>query len=363
VSATLPSLRYSEVEDDLRDTVAAVLRRTCDWQTILKLADSPGPASPAAWSALRDIGVPGLPFRESRGGAGATWSEASVVQEELGWWVASVPFLTSAVLAGAVLDFIGPPGAAPLAALAQGQQTGALVVPWGAPLAPSTLACADGVVNGSVRLVAGAAEADILLVTTPDGLVLVEAADARVQLQLSLDMTRPLADVTFSDAPSVPLAGPELTAQALARASLVATAMLAAEQLGLASRCLDMTLDYVKQRRQFGRVIGSYQAVKHRLADLWTDLARCRATARYAAVCAALNSDDLPVAAALAKVVCSQVSLRAAEECVQLHGGIGFTWEHPAHLYLKRARADALALGAPAWHENRLGRLVNLFPP
>jgi len=139
--------------------------------------------------------------------------------------------------------------------------------------------------------------------------------------------------------------------------------VLAAEQLGLAQRCLDMTVAYGKERRQFARQVGSFQAVKHRLADLWATIAQARAASRYAAACLAAEDPDTAVAVALAKSACSDAAVTAAQECVQLHGGIGFTWEHPAHLYLKRAKASAVTLGTPAAHRAALANLVNLPAP
>jgi alkylation response protein AidB-like acyl-CoA dehydrogenase len=136
--------------------------------------------------------------------------------------------------------------------------------------------------------------------------------------------------------------------------------ILASEQLGVAERCLDLTTAYVRERHQFGRPIGSYQALKHRLADLWVSVTQGRAVARYAAACLADSNPDLPVAAALAQAHLSELAVHAAEECVQLHGGIGFTWEHPAHLLLKRAMADALSFGTATQSRAALGRLVDL---
>jgi alkylation response protein AidB-like acyl-CoA dehydrogenase len=142
----------------------------------------------------------------------------------------------------------------------------------------------------------------------------------------------------------------------------VGAALLASEQLGLAQWCLDTTVEYAKTRYQFGRPIGSFQALKHRLADLFVDVTQARAAARNAANCAATGDDDLAVAAAVAQAWCSPLAVRAAEECVQLHGGIGFTWEHPAHLFLKRAKADAVAFGNADRHRQALAALVDLQP-
>jgi alkylation response protein AidB-like acyl-CoA dehydrogenase len=124
-----------------------------------------------------------------------------------------------------------------------------------------------------------------------------------------------------------------------------------------------MTVAYVKERRQFARPVGSFQAIKHRLADLWVSVAQARAAARYAAACLAGNDPDTAVAVSMAKAYCGDTAVRAAEECVQLHGGIGFTWEHPAHLYLKRAKSGSVAFGPPDRHRAAVGRLAGLPGP
>ncbi|MCV7104152.1 acyl-CoA dehydrogenase family protein, partial [Mycobacterium palustre] len=223
-------------------------------------------------------------------------------------------------------------------------------------------AAADGL-TGAVTSVAGVGEADVLVVPVagPDGLELhtvPRTADGvQVSAVLALDMTRPLAHVRFSGASSSRV-GP--ADGAIAEALRTAAALLASEQLGVARWCFDTTLAYVKQRKQFGRAIGSYQAIKHRLADLWFEVGAATAVARYAADTCARGDADAATAAALAQAYCSGAAVHAAEECVQLHGGIGMTWEYPAHLYLKRAKSDQLAFGNAYRHRARLAELVNL---
>ena len=170
-------------------------------------------------------------------------------------------------------------------------------------------------------------------------------------------MTRPLANVRFSGAASSRV-GPARAA--VAAALETGAALLASEQLGLAQWCFDTTLAYAKERKQFGRAIGSYQAIKHRLADLWFEVGSATAAARYAADTCARGDEDARIAAAIAQAYCSGTAVHAAEECVQLHGGIGMTWEYPAHLYLKRAKSDQLALGTAYRHRARLAELVDL---
>jgi hypothetical protein len=176
-------------------------------------------------------------------------------------------------------------------------------------------------------------------------------------------MTRQLCDVSLDGAPARQVAvGP--AAEAAVDAGLMAgAAIVAAEELGLAQHCLDMTVAYLKERHQFARQIGSFQALKHRLADLWTMITQARAASRYAAACLADDDPDAPVAVALAKAACGEAAVAAAQECVQMHGGIGFTWEHPAHLYLKRAKASSVLYGTPGAHRAALADLVNLPGP
>ena len=222
--------------------------------------------------------------------------------------------------------------------------------------------------RGRIHTVPDALLADILLVPAdgvPGAVYLVEANAAGVHRTplTSLDMTRQLCDILLDDALAVPVAVGAAAEAALSAGLAAGAAVLAAEQLGVAQRCLDMTVAYVKERRQFARQIGSFQAVKHRLADLWTTITLARAASRYAAACLADDDPDAPVAIALAKSACCDAAVTAAQECVQLHGGIGFTWEHPAHLYLKRAKAASVAYGTPGAHRAALANLVNLPAP
>jgi alkylation response protein AidB-like acyl-CoA dehydrogenase len=199
----------------------------------------------------------------------------------------------------------------------------------------------------------------------PNGLYLVEATAPGVHRVpvTSLDMTRQLCDVSLDGAPARQVAVGAAAAVALEAGLAAGAVVLAAEQLGLAQRCLDMTVAYGKERHQFARQVGSFQAVKHRLADLWATITQARAASRYAAACLASGDPDTAVAVALAKAACCDAAVTAAQECVQLHGGIGFTWEHPAHLYLKRAKAAAVTFGTPGAHRAALAGLVNLPGP
>lgn len=347
-------LRYTDVEEELRGSLQQMLADLSPPARVLTRVEGDEPYDPKLWRTLAvEMGLAGLAVPERWGGAGAGWREAAVVCEELGRTVAPVPYLGSAVVACAVLLAVADDRL--LGELAGGARTAALAVPFGtAPGSPVTVR------DGTVRNVADALTADVLLVPAADGLYAVEAGQAARTPVVSLDLTRPLCDITLPDRPGRLLAGGEAAAAAV-RAGLVAgAALLASEQVGVAQWCLDSTVDYARQRYQFGRPVGSFQAVKHRLAEVWVAVTQARAVARYAAGCLAAGDADLPVAVALAQAHCGPVAVLAAEECVQLHGGIGFTWEHPAHLYLKRAKADAIAFGTAERHRAALADLVDL---
>ncbi|GGO01605.1 acyl-CoA dehydrogenase [Microbispora rosea subsp. aerata] len=387
------TLLYTEVEEELRAAVRALLADTCPPSAVLdrasRAAESGPPYDAELWKALaRDIGVAGLLVPEELGGAGASAREAAVVLEELGRAAAPVPYLSSAVLATqALLTAGGQVAGELLGRLAEGETTAALAVSFAAspyaPPAPVATLGEDGTVSGTVTGVIGAEAADVLLVPVrlPHGVGLcaVEASPAapgaaegavRVTTVTSLDLTRPIATVEFASAPARVVAeadGLELpwVWEALARGA----GLLASEQLGVAEWCLTTTVAYVKERKQFARPVGSFQAIKHRLADLWLEVVGARAAARNAAArlaeapAAGPLGDEAAVAVAVAQAHCGPVAVHAAEECVQLHGGIGMTWEHPAHLYLKRAKADQIALGTPGDHREALAGPADLPAP
>ena len=369
-----PDLLYSDVEEHLRSSVRALLSDRAGPEAVLARTESDQLYDLDLWRTLAaDLGCAGLAVPERLGGQGAGAREIAVVLEELGASVAPVPFLGSVLLATpAVLACAESESeaAALLERLATGAAVGALAVPLPtAPGAafPSAVHVADGKLSGRVTTVADAAVAAGFVLAAvgarAPGLYAVAAADAQVVPILALDLTRGIADVTLSSAPARRLAGPDLAAAALDEALRFAAGLLASEQLGIAQWCLDSTVDYTKQRYQFGRQVGSFQALKHRMADMWLDVVSARAAARYAADCLSTGASDTPVAVAMAKAYCSDAAVHLAEECIQLHGGLGMTWEHPAHLYLKRAKSDQIALGTPGHHRTALASLVDLPTP
>ncbi|MFE2164285.1 acyl-CoA dehydrogenase family protein [Streptomyces sp. NPDC059447] len=362
-------LLYSETEEELRSAVRSLLADRCDSTTVLTRAETGRPHDPALWETLAaGIGAAGLLVPEKLGGQGACHREAAVVLEELGRAVAPLPYLTSSVLATEILLGCDTPEAADLLReLASGSRVCVPALPLtlapGAPLPAAVRDSGGGTLSGAVTSVADAVAADVLLVLADTGLYAVPAAAAELTGQVPLDLTRPLATVTLDGAAGTLLADPATTRAAVAGALLSGAGLLASEQLGIAEWCLTETVGYLRTRHQFNRPVGSFQAVKHRLARLWLDVASARAAARAAADALATGAPDAPLAVAVAQSYCSGVAVRAAEECVQLHGGIGMTWEHPAHLYLKRAKADSLALGTTGHHRGLVADFAELPAP
>jgi len=383
------ALLYSDTEQALAAALDDLLSQRCGAATLLARTEQPETYDVALWKALAtEIGLAGLLVPEALGGAGASYRELASAAERLGAYLAPVPYLGSAAVATAAAlaaaKSTGQPGtgiaADLLRRLADGTATAAVAVTASAmpgdpfPVTVRLSGPQPGDAPGTIRLrgridsVPDGLPADVLLVPAegvPNGLYLVEATALGVHRVpvTSLDMTRQLCDVSLDGAPARQVAVGAAAAVAIEAGLAAGAVVLAAEQLGLAQRCLDMTVAYGKERHQFARQVGSFQAVKHRLADLWATITQARAASRYAAACLASGDPDTAVAVALAKSACCDAAVTAAQECVQLHGGIGFTWEHPAHLYLKRAKASVVTFGTPGAHRAALAGLVNLPGP
>jgi alkylation response protein AidB-like acyl-CoA dehydrogenase len=355
----------TDTEAALRRAVRDLLEAGCDPGVVARAYEGDRALTAGLWKSLaQDLGLAGLLVPEDRGGVGGSARDAAVVLEELGRFVAPVPFLTSSVIAATVLlagdsDLVGR--------LARGEATVALLAPFTAASAtgvPTFRKEPDGRLSGRATSVAGVLDAEVLLaaVETASGTEIhaIPAACASITPVTSLDMTRPLADIEVESAQGRVVVPADAGVAALHSGLEVGAALLASEQAGIAAWCLETTVDYLKIRRQFGRVVAGFQALKHRLADLFVEVDTAAATARYAAGVIAAEDPDIAVGAAVAAAYCSDVAVRAAEEAVQLHGGIGMTWEYPVHLYLKRAKADQIGLGSPGYHRSALARLVDI---
>ncbi len=319
-----------------------------------------GTPAASVWKRLAgELGLAGLAIGDQYGGTGAGLAEVAVAVQELARVLLPVPYLSTAV-AGAVLSAGDPEVARELLpGLASGELTAAFaldatltvrdVTAWDD--GPSGLAGVPGqaLISGTARNVLDGAEAGLFLArATNDALYAVRAAAAIVDPAGTLDETRSQATVTFQDSPAL------ATGVSAVRSSSLLRALLAAESAAAAQRCLEVTVAYLQTRRQFGRVIGGFQALKHRCADLAVEVTAARSAAAAAVSAAAADPGQFDLLAALAKVYCGDVFWHAAAEMVQLHGGIGFTWEHEAHRYLKRAKTTQLVLGT----RGELRRLV-----
>lgn len=367
-AAHAPDLLYSETEEDLRSAVRSLLSDRADAPTVIAGIESDTPYDLRLWESLAvGIGAAGLLVPEKLGGQGASHREAAVVLEELGRSVAPAPYLTSAVVATEILLALGTqdgPVGELLGDLAAGRKVAVLALPFATPAADAAAAM-TGTLERTVAGVAEAAAADVLLVPTAGGLYAVDTSGEGVTVEslVPLDLTRPLATVTLAGATGIRLAEAGPAAHAVERGLLSGAGLLASEQLGIAEWCLTETVRHTRERHQFNRPVGSFQSLKHRMAQLWLEVVSARAAARNAADALAAGSPDSALAVAVAQAYCSKVAVHAAEECVQLHGGIGMTWEHPAHLYLKRAKADSIAYGTAGRHREAVAELMELPAP
>jgi len=337
---------------DLRSVVRAFAQRHATAQQVREIMAGPDGYDTKTWQRLSgELGLTALAVPEGFGGAGAGPGEVAVAVEELGRVLLPSPYLSSAlaalVLAGSAAEY---PGAAQryLPGLADGSVIAALAL-------DADVTMAGGTVTGAARNVVDGPAAGLLLVRAGDELLAVAAADAAVEPLGTLDQTRCQAAIRLDRAPAIP-AGPAGPAIALQRV------LLAAECAAAAARCLEVTVAYLMSRRQFGRPIGSFQALKHRAADLKVAVTAAHATARAAVWTAASDQTALAALAPLAALHCARTFVQVAGEMIQLHGGIGFTWEHEAHLYFKRAKSTQLLLGPVGALRTEIGRQAGLLP-
>ncbi|HUL99845.1 MAG TPA: acyl-CoA dehydrogenase family protein, partial [Mycobacterium sp.] len=365
-----PTFTFTDEQVQLRKAVRRFCTDNFDEPTVRRLMESDPPFDPKVWARLgTELGVLGLSVPEADGGAGGTLVDQAVAVEELGASLASGPVFGTVFLA--IPALVAAP-ASPvrdelLTELTEGRRTAAFAVANRAggfdPAAVTVTADGDAL-TGTVERVVDAGAADDLLVAAAaaDGLGLyaVDAAGVGVERTplVTLDLTRPQATIRFSRAPARLVAGPDEAERVIVHALQVGSALLAAEQVGASQHLLDLSVDYAKSRLQFGRPIGSFQAVKHRLADLLVELEHARSTAYHAVWALTDGSDDPALAASIAQATCSAAFCRIAADTIQVHGGIGFTWEHQAHLYLKRAATDAALLGTAEQHRSRVAALV-----
>jgi alkylation response protein AidB-like acyl-CoA dehydrogenase len=371
LAAPLSGLRITPDADaeELRTVVRTFLQRNCDIEAVFRELDGERGWDPAVWTRFAgELGAVALDVPEELGGAGASFREVAVVAEELGRSLVRFPWFSTAILGVGVLlhatgDGADAARAELLPALASGEVTATLAH----SDADDTRAEPDGqgwrLTGVKTRVIEGAT-ADLIFVTarTGEGLgvfAVPGTADgvARVSKR-ALDPNRQLATVTLRNAPARAIGDPSAASPVLERVRDRAIAALACEQTGGAAAALDMTVAYAKDRIQFGRPIGTFQAIKHRCADMAVALEAARSASAWAAAVAADAPEDLPLAAATAALACAEAYSFVAAETIQVHGGIGFTWEHPAHLHFRRAATGATLFGDQAFHRERLLRAL-----
>ncbi len=363
----------SEEQTMLASTLRDMLGEMVDMDRVREASLTTAAIDEDVWKAIAAMGLVGLTLPSAHGGADSPFTDLAVVFEELGRHVVPVPLLSS-VMAAAAIDKGGTEGqkAEFLPSIAAGSSVATVAffeTAHGSPDHPLTTAT-EGPggwrIEGTKRFVTDAIHADLFVVSadTGDGLgvFLIPAGTEGVSITQTpaLDATRPLGELAIEA--TVPahhrLTGAE-GSEIVRRACDVGVVAIAQEQVGGASRCLEMSVDYAKSRYQFGRAIGSFQAVKHRCADMLVALEHARSVAWHAAATFD-DPDEAAIMVPLAKGVCSDAFIRIAGDTIQIHGGIGFTWEHDAHLFFKRAKADSLLLGSVGSYRDRLGDALGI---
>jgi len=364
-------LDFTPDQDALRANVRDVLARECTRGVVRAVAEGSGTAD-TLWDRMVELGWPALTVPEEHGGLGMGVVEAAIVCEELGRVLAPVPFLSTVTQFVALLREVGD--AERLGAVAAGALTGtlALAEPSGSfdPVDVTATARPDGdgfklggtktyVFDGDrVDELAVVARAPLTTGTDGLGVFTVRRADATVERMTGLDLTRRLATVTLDGVrvgPDAVLAPPRPeTAEFLRRVLHEATTAVAVDTVGACQTIFDDTLEYAKQREQFGVPIGSFQAIKHKLADMYVLLERARATAYFAALTIAEDDDRRALATSVAKAAAGDCEARLGKEGIQIHGGIGYTWEHDMHLFVRRVMADGALFGTAVEHRARI---------
>jgi alkylation response protein AidB-like acyl-CoA dehydrogenase len=312
------------------------------------------PYDETLWRALSDQGWLAIALPEADGGVGLSWVEAAVLLEQIGRHTAPVPFLPS-LLALMALAGADEPRDDWVAGLASGERMGCVAWSKHSDALHAAASGAAWTVSGRIGPVEGAAVADIAVVVAADGVFAVELdASNRPAAEAAMDGTRVLSWLDFDNAPAIRLGGAALATEVLDRGCVGASA----EMLGGSDRVLEMAVQYAKDRVQFDQPIGSFQAIKHRCADMVVDVEGMRSSTWYAAWAISAGDPDASAAASTAKVWSSDAAKRVMASGLQVHGGIGFTWEHDLHLYMKRSQFDRLSYGDAVYHRERLAGLL-----
>jgi alkylation response protein AidB-like acyl-CoA dehydrogenase len=367
---------FSEEQEELRSSVRRFLEDKSPMTEVRRLMETSEGYDPAVWKQMGEqLGLQAIAIPEEYGGVGFGYVELTVIFEEMGAALLCAPYFSTVALAANALlssgdesakkDLLpGIAGGETIATLALTEDTGRWDMD--AVTLAATGTGGEWKLNGHKMFVIDGQTADLILVAgrTAKGVSLFAVEGAAAGLTrtalATMDQTRKQARLEFADTPARLVGEEGAAGPALSRTLDLAAVALAAEQVGGAQRCLDMAVDYAKTRIQFGRPIGSFQAIKHKCADMLLEVESAKSAAYYAGWAAAEDSEELPVVASLAKSYCSEAYFHAAAENIQIHGGIGFTWEHDAHLYFKRAKSSELLLGDPSYHRELLAQRIGI---
>ncbi|WP_041298355.1 acyl-CoA dehydrogenase family protein [Ilumatobacter coccineus] len=367
---------FTEEQEELRSTVRAFLENKSSEEAVREQMETEQGYDAAVWQQMGEqMGLQGLAIPEEFGGSGYSFVELGIVLEEMGRALLCAPFFSTAVLAAQTLIHSGDDAAkqAHLPGIASGETiaTVAYVEPSGkwdesGITMEASGSGSDVTLSGTKSFVIDGHVANLIIVAAKSGagtsLYAVQGdASGLTKTSLStMDQTRKQAKLDFDNTPAT-LIGEEGKGWEILSTVLDLVAVgLAAEQVGGAQMVLEQAVEYAKVRVQFGRPIGSFQAIKHKCADMLLEVESAKSAAYYGMWCAAEMNDELASTASLAKAYCSEAYFHAAAENIQIHGGIGFTWEHPAHLYFKRAKSSELMFGDPTYHREQLAQRIGI---
>lgn len=367
---------FTEEQEELRKTVRSFLENKSSEEAVREQMETENGFDPAVWSQMGEqMGLQGLHIPEEYGGSGYGYVELGIVLEEMGRSLLCAPFFSTVVLAANTLLLSGDEDAkkAHLPGIASGETVATLAYtePSGkwdeSGITMEASSSGDGyTLSGTKSFVLDGHTAGLIIVAAKTGagtsLFAVDGdASGITKTPLStMDQTRKQAKLDFDNTPATLIGEEGKGWDTLQTVLDLAAVSLAAEQVGGAQMVLDMAVEYAKVRVQFGRPIGSFQAIKHKCADMLLEVESAKSAAYYGMWCASEMNDELPSTASLAKAYCSEAYFHAAAENIQIHGGIGFTWEHPAHLYFKRAKSSELLFGDPTYHREQLAQRIGI---
>ncbi len=367
---------FTDEQEELRKTVRSFLENKSSEEAVREQMETDDGYDAAVWSQMGEqMGLQGLSIPEEFGGSGYGFVELGIVLEEMGRALLCAPFFSTAVLAANTLLQSGDDAAKAkyLPGIASGETIAALayVEPSGkwdeSGITMQATKSGDGyTLSGTKSFVLDGNAAGLLIVAakTDAGTSLFAVAghaSGLTKTNLStMDQTRKQAKLDFDNTPAELIGTDGKGWDTLDTVLDLAAVALAAEQVGGAQKVLEMAVEYAKVRVQFGRPIGSFQAIKHKCADMLLEVESAKSAAYYGMWCASEMNDELPSTASLAKAYCSEAYFHAAAENIQIHGGIGFTWEHPAHLYFKRAKSSELLFGDPTYHREQLAQRIGI---